>query len=104
MSKKSEIISTYLQSEIARGSFPGAQYLVGEDQQIIAEDAVGYSSVEPEGVPAKLDTIYDMASLTKPLVTALLIVSSAERGELDLKAPLARYLLPPRGPGPSAIA
>ena len=77
MPKKSEIISSYLQSEIARGSFPGSQYIIGEDQEVIAEDALGFALIEPERVPATLDTIYDMASLTKPLVTALLVVSLA---------------------------
>lgn len=88
----SDIISSFLQSEIARGSLPGGQYLVGEDLRIIAEDALGLAVVEPERIPATLDTIYDLASLTKPLVTALLVVKAAERGVLDLNAPLARYL------------
>ena len=93
MPNVSDIISTFLQSEIARGSLPGAQYLVGEDLRIIAEDALGLAVVEPERIPAALDTIYDLASLTKPLVTALLVVRFAERGVLDLNAPLARYLV-----------
>jgi len=88
----SDIISRFLQSEIARGSLPGGQYLVGEDLRIIAEDALGLAVVEPEHIPATLDTIYDCASLTKPLVTALLVVRFAERGVLDLNAPVARYL------------
>lgn len=92
MANPSQIISTYLQSEIERGSFPGAQYAVGEDQLIVAEDALGLAVVEPERVPTTLDTIYDLASLTKPLVTALLIVRFSERGLLDLNAPIARYL------------
>ncbi|MFY9570166.1 MAG: serine hydrolase domain-containing protein, partial [Blastocatellia bacterium] len=92
MADRSEIISNYLQSEIARGSFPSAQYLVGENQRPIAEDALGCAVVEPERIPATLDTIYDLASLTKPLVTSLLIVRSAERGLLDLNAPLGSYL------------
>ena len=93
MPNVSDIISSFLQSEIARGSLPGAQYLVGEDLRIIAEDALGLAVVEPEHIPATLDTIYDLASLTKPLVTALLVVRFAERGVLDLNAPLARYLV-----------
>ena len=93
MTNVSDIISGYLESEIARGSLPGAQYLVGEDLRIIAEDALGLAVVEPERIPATLDTIYDVASLTKPLVTALLVVRLAERGVLDLNAPLARYLV-----------
>ena len=92
MAKNSEIISNYLQSEITRGSFPGARYIIGEEHQVIAEDALGFASVEPERIAVTLDTIYDMASLTKPLVTALLVVRFAERGVLDLKAPLGRYL------------
>src|SRR6185503_707976 len=92
MSKISKNISSFLQTEIARGSIPGGQYLVGEEQQIIAEDAQGLAVVEPERIPASLDTIYDFASLTKPLVTALLVVRLAERGLLDLNAPLADYL------------
>ena len=93
MPNASDIISGYLESEIARGSLPGAQYLVGEDLRIIAEDALGLAVVEPERIPATLDTIYDVASLTKPLVTALLVVRFAEQGMLDLNAPLARYLV-----------
>lgn len=92
MTNASQIISRYLQSEIARGSFPGAQYAIGEDQTIIEEDALGLAVAQPERVPTTLDTIYDLASLTKPLVTALLIVKFSERGLLDLNAPAARYL------------
>lgn len=92
MADSSEIISSYLQSEIAHGSFPGAQYVIGEGRQIVAEDALGRAVIDPEIIPVTLDTIYDLASLTKPLVTALLVVRFAERGLLDLNAPLARYL------------
>jgi len=92
MPNTSDNISSFLQSEIALGSLPGGQYLVGEDLRIIAEDALGLAVVEPERTPTTLDTIYDLASLTKPLVTALLVVRLAERGELDLNGPLARYL------------
>ena len=92
MSRRSEIISSYLQSEIAQGSLPGAQYLVGQNLKVVAEDAVGLAVVEPEPIDATLDTIYDMASLTKPLITSLLLLKFAERGELDLNAPLAAYL------------
>lgn len=92
MAKVSEIVSSYLQSEILRGSFPGAQYLIGERRQVIAEDSLGWAVVEPERIPVTLDTIYDLASLTKPLVTSLLVVMGAERGILDFNATLSSYL------------
>jgi CubicO group peptidase (beta-lactamase class C family) len=92
MAHSSHIISAFLQSEIAHGSLPGAQYLVAQDQKIVAEDALGLAVVEPQRIPSTLDTIYDFASLTKPLITALLVVRLAERGVLDLDAPVAAYL------------
>lgn len=92
MATFSEIVSDYLKSEIARGSFPSAQYVIGENLKIVAEDALGFAVIEPVRIPATLDTIYDLASLTKPLVTSLLIVMFAERGLIDLKNPVAEYL------------
>ncbi|HZM87938.1 MAG TPA: serine hydrolase domain-containing protein [Blastocatellia bacterium] len=92
MPNPSYTVSRFLQSEIAGGLLPGGQYLIGEELQIVAEDALGLAVIEPERIPATLGTIYDFASLTKPLVTALLAVILEERGLLDLNAPLANYL------------
>ncbi|HYV03766.1 MAG TPA: serine hydrolase domain-containing protein [Blastocatellia bacterium] len=92
MAQDSETVSRFLQSEIERGTFPGAQYVIGEAGAIAAEGAVGLAVVEPEQIPATLDTIYDLASLTKPLVTALLIVKFAERGLISLEAPAGEYV------------
>jgi CubicO group peptidase (beta-lactamase class C family) len=93
MAHTSTIISTYLESEIARGAFPGAQYAVGEGGEIIYEAALGHAVIEPERIAATLDTIYDLASLTKPLVTSLLAVMLDERGVWDLRASVAEYLI-----------
>jgi len=92
MAHDSETVSRFLQSEIDRGTFPGAQYVIGEAGAITAEGALGLAVAQPDRIPATLDTIYDLASLTKPLVTALLIVKFAERGLIDLEAPSAEYL------------
>ena len=89
---KSSNITNFLQTEIVRGSLPGGQYLVGEEGSIIVEDALGMAVIEPENIPATLNTIYDFASLTKPLVTALLVSIYLERGNLHLEAPLSSYL------------
>lgn len=92
MTDSSKRLSEYLETQIARGAFPGAQYVVGEDQQIIREGAVGFAVIEPERIPVTIDTIYDLASLTKPLVTSLLAVIFSALGSIDLNAPLGRYL------------
>jgi CubicO group peptidase (beta-lactamase class C family) len=82
----------FLQAGIREGQFPGAQYLIGQDGKVIAEGVLGLAVVEPEKIAATVDTIYDLASLTKPLITCMLAVRLAERGALDLKAPLGDYL------------
>jgi serine-type D-Ala-D-Ala carboxypeptidase len=79
----SEQISQFLNERIKAGDFPSAVYLVAEKGEIVLQDALGFAVVEPEKVEAKLDTIYDLASLTKPLVTGLLIAKLVESGKLD---------------------
>jgi CubicO group peptidase (beta-lactamase class C family) len=71
-------IDTFLQSEVDVGSFTSAVYAVGDSKRIIAEGVVGNSVVVPVRIKARLDTIYDCASLTKPLVTMPLILQSVK--------------------------
>jgi serine-type D-Ala-D-Ala carboxypeptidase len=77
-------ISEFLQSRIDAGDFPSAVYLVAEKGEIVFQDALGYAVVDPERIEAGLDTIYDLASLTKPLVTGLLAASQIEDGDARL--------------------
>ena len=76
-------ISNFLRSRIDAGDFPSAVYLVAEKGEIQFHDAFGYSVVEPERIKAKLDTIYDVASLTKPLVTGLIVSRMVESGRVS---------------------
>ena len=92
MATRNQELSTLLQHDIAAGDFPSCVYLVGERDQIVYEDALGYSVVEPYRIANKLDTIYDLASLTKPLVTALLCARRIELGELTLDSSVSHYL------------
>jgi len=49
----------------------------------------GFAVLEPEKKPVAADTLFDLASLTKPLVTALLALSALDSGEIDLNEPVA---------------
>ena len=84
-------ISSFLKSRIDAGDFPSAVYLVAEKGEIKFQDALGYAVVEPERFEAKLDTIYDLASLTKPLVTGLLCAKLTETGEVELGQTTDQY-------------
>lgn len=77
-------ISQFLQERIDANDFPSAVYLVAEKGEIVFEDALGHAVAEPERIEARLETIYDVASLTKPLVTGLLAAMLIERGEIKL--------------------
>ena len=85
-------VEQHLRDCVARGVFPSAQYAIGERGEIVSDGAFGYAVVEPEPISATPDTIYDLASLTKPLVTTLLAVMFHERGAIDLCAPIGSYL------------
>ncbi|MGE3467041.1 MAG: serine hydrolase domain-containing protein, partial [Pyrinomonadaceae bacterium] len=84
----SNSISTFLQERIDAGDFPSAVYLVAENGEIRLHEALGYAVVEPERIEARIDTIYDVASLTKVLVTGLLAAQQIEDGELSLASRL----------------
>ena len=92
MPSRNEQLSALLQQHIEAGEFPSAVYLVGERGSIVYEDALGYSTVDPYRVANKIDTIYDLASLTKPLITSLLCARLIELGELTLDSSVSHYL------------
>lgn len=90
--KRNPDISNLLEEHINAGDFPAAVYLIGENDETVFTDALGHSAVEPYRVTNKLDTIYDLASLTKPLVTGLLCARRIELGELTLDSSVSHYL------------
>lgn len=88
---KSEEISEFLQFRIDARDFPSAVYLVAEKGEIVFQDALGFAVVEPERIKAEIDTIYDLASLTKPLITGLLCAKLIEKREINLSDKIADY-------------
>ncbi len=92
MQARHDQLTALLGKHIEAGEFPSAVYLVADHDRIVFTDALGYSVVEPYRVANKLDTIYDLASLTKPLVTTMLCARRIELGELTLDSSLSHYL------------
>lgn len=85
-------ISAFLQERIDANDFPSAVYLVAEQGEVRFQDAIGSAVVEPDPLPARIDTVFDLASLTKVLVTGLMAATLIERGELSLDDTLSRLL------------
>jgi CubicO group peptidase (beta-lactamase class C family) len=84
-------LSGFLFDQMKQGYFPSAVYLVAEKGEVKFADAVGFAVVEPERIVAKINTIYDLASLTKPLVVALLSAKLLQENEISLEDNLERY-------------
>lgn len=78
------MIEEFLQREIDAGSFPAVSWAVGTTAGLIAEGALGHAVAVPLRIPATLDTIFDVASLTKPLITATLVLQAVAEGRISL--------------------
>jgi len=77
---------------VASGEIPGAVVLVGRGDDILLHRAYGSRRLLPQPVPMTVDTIFDLASLTKPFGTTLAVMSLIEKGQIKIDAPLGRYL------------
>ena len=81
-----------LEAEISVGSFPGAVYAIGNGNRILSEQALGHSVIKPARISATLETMYDVASLTKPLITGTLVMRAASDGAFALTDRVSTYL------------
>lgn len=77
---------------IARKETPGAVVLVARKGRIVYREAFGDRAIEPQREPMTVDTIFDLASLTKVVATATAIMILVERGKVSLADPVALYI------------
>jgi SSS family transporter len=85
-------ITTLLTQAIAEKKIPGAVVVVNHDGRTMFERAYGDRAVEPVVEPMTEETVFDMASLTKCLVTATAVMQLYELHKLDFDDPVAKYL------------
>src|SRR5258707_2746043 len=89
-------IDGVVQQAIERGELPGAVVLILHRGQVVFRKAYGLRSKQPAAVPMTADTVFDLASLTKPIATASSILLLIEQGKLRL-TDRATALLPAFG-------
>jgi uncharacterized protein YbbC (DUF1343 family) len=77
---------------LANGQMPGCVVLVGHRGKIVFFKAYGHRQIEPSKVAMTEDTVFDLASLTKPIATATSVMLLVERGRLRLRNRVAQYL------------
>lgn len=90
-------IRDFLSARIEEGWMPGAAWWVEGPQGPIDRGAVGWAAIEPERIPLDESTPFDLASLTKPLCTALLLGLLEGDQQLEVGQPVSRWLEAMRG-------
>jgi uncharacterized protein YbbC (DUF1343 family)/CubicO group peptidase (beta-lactamase class C family) len=77
---------------IREGLIPGAVIVIGHNGKIVHRKAYGARALIPAREPATLDTIYDIASLTKVVATTPAIMKLCEQGKIKIDDPVTAYL------------
>lgn len=84
-------VEVAVQEEIEAGHIPGAVILVGHQGRAVYRRAFGQRSLEPERQPMTLDTVFDLASLTKVVATTTAVMQLWDRGLLNISDPVMKY-------------
>jgi CubicO group peptidase (beta-lactamase class C family) len=84
-------IDLLLENAISRGLVAGGVVLVGNRKGVLFERAYGRTCAGPNATLTSIDTIFDIASLTKVVATAPAILKLAEEGKLSLVDPVTRW-------------
>src|SRR5256712_8249622 len=87
-----DTIAEKMREGVEQGVFPGGVLLVSHRGRPVHHAAYGAACLLPEPEPATVDTIYDLASLTKPLVTTTAVALLLADGRLSLEDPLERFV------------
>lgn len=85
-------IDSMIRKSIDDGQMAGAVVAVADRRESLFAKAYGHRQVEPSRIAMTCETVFDLASLTKPVATASSVMVLVEAGEIDLDAPVARYL------------
>jgi uncharacterized protein YbbC (DUF1343 family) len=76
---------------IRTGKIPGAVILIGNQEKALYRQAFGHRMLVPYKLPMTIDTIFDIASLTKVVATATAVMQLVEKSKLGLEDPVSKY-------------
>jgi len=87
-----EQIDQVVAEGLKAGRMPGCVVMIGRQGKIVFLKAYGYRRVKPNREPMTTDTVFDMASITKPVATATSVMILLERGKLRLQDPVSAII------------
>ena len=85
-------VDKIIEEAISDHQIPGAVLLVGHDDAVIYRKAFGDRALEPLHEPMTLDTIFDIASLTKVVATNTAVMQLVQKGEVRDNDPVSKYI------------
>jgi uncharacterized protein YbbC (DUF1343 family)/CubicO group peptidase (beta-lactamase class C family) len=85
-------IDALMEKAVADGNIPGGVVLIGHNGKVVYRKAFGSRSLEPTHEPMTVDTIFDLASLTKCIATTTSMMKLIQNGSVRLNDPVAAYL------------
>ncbi|OCT11582.1 penicillin-binding protein [Paenibacillus pectinilyticus] len=85
-------ISFFIEKEIDAGHLPGAVLSIAHQGKELLRRAYGNRVMYPEAAPMSLNTVFDLASLTKVVATLPAVLQLMDQGNLSLADPIGVFL------------
>lgn len=85
-------IDAIIDDAVRNRDFPSAVLLIGDSNNIIYQNAYGRLTYEDDAKATTMNTLYDLASVTKVIAATSAIMKLYDDGKLDLDAPVAQYI------------
>ncbi len=89
--KSRQDLQDLVQDALRRKVFPGIEVLVARGDELLLHEAWGQLEVGPEDRPLDTGTLFDIASITKPVATATCVLVLLEQGALGMEEKAAQY-------------
>jgi len=85
-------IDRVVEEGLKRGRMPGCVVVVGYRGRVAYRKAFGFRRLQPEKEAMTVDTLFDLASLTKPIATATSVMTLVEQGKINVSDPVAKHV------------
>ncbi|MEZ4223215.1 MAG: DUF1343 domain-containing protein [Polyangiaceae bacterium] len=86
------VLEAAIESAVKGGDLPGAVVVVGSSRGVWFQQAFGRLAVEPVPLPMRLDAVFDLASLTKAVATAMSVSRLVQDGRVGYDQPVSRWI------------
>jgi beta-glucosidase-like glycosyl hydrolase/CubicO group peptidase (beta-lactamase class C family) len=89
-------LDNFIESAIRAGVFPGCRILASKDGKVFYDKAFGYLTQDKKNL-VDINTVYDVASVTKVVATTMAVMKLYDQGKISLDAYIGKYVPATRG-------